>query len=97
MNARLAAEAATRRLDYHVEASQLYKEVMKNKGGQVDDSLLNISAPKLTDYYVASEDHKIRAYIFGAGGSITVALIVYLYNRKSQKKLLLLFFALCRI
>ena len=80
-NARLVAEGATtRRLDDDVEASQLYKEVMSYKGRQLDDSLLNISAPILSDYYMPSDDQKIREYMFVAGGGFAGTVIGYWYH-----------------
>ena len=56
---------------------------MNNKGRQINDSLLNISAPKLSNYYEPSEDQKISEYMFGAGGGAG-ALIVYFYNRAQK-------------
>ena len=58
---------------------------MNNKGRQINDSLLNILAPKLSKYYEPSEDQKISEYMFSAGGASTGALIAYFYNRALKK------------
>ena len=50
---------------------------MSNKGRQQDDSLLNISAPKLSDNYVSSEDQIIREYMFVASGAVRGGVIGY--------------------
>ena len=59
------------------------KKVMSHKGQQTDDFLFNISAPKLSEYYLHSEDQKIREYIFVAGGAIVGAAIAYWFHLRN--------------
>ena len=80
----------------YVEVGRLYKELMSNKRRQVDDSLLSISAPKLSDFYVPSEDKKIREYMFVAGDAIAGADIAFTFGgralraAKNQKRMIII-------